>query len=92
MIKEIVIGVSFSLLAGCASTRVEYQKVEVPVWTPPSITIPQKPYLPIQDIKPTDSDGQVAKAYVISLEELQLYSDSLHNLLEAILSQQSKNH
>ncbi len=81
------------LLTGCAHTvcvpTVETVRVEVPVAIYPSVTIPPRPNLDIDLLKPEDRDkpGIVANAYRTTIVVLRDYARELELLLQAVNKQ-----
>lgn len=77
---SLVVAVSF-LQAACSSMPKE---VYVPVSAPePKVIIPDKPYLPINDLKPDSSPDIVIKSYVASIKLTQDHCDELEHILKA---------
>ena len=70
------------LLASCSSQTPKFVNIAVPVKC--SISgLPERPYLPIKDLKESSAPDIVMKAYVESLFLLDDYSDSLEGAIEA---------
>ena len=65
------------MLEGCSHI------VRVPVWTPPNVTMPEKPLL-VSDGNGTD--GEVARKLSVDLLKMNEYTTTLENTLKAIIS------
>lgn len=76
MIKKIISTLILLTLVGCSC-----QPVKVPVWTPPTITMPAKPTL-ISDGKGTQ--GEVARKMSVDLVQMREYTMKLENILRTI--------
>ena len=89
MIKVIPIAISILLLTGCAtSNRVrianETQIVKVPLLYCPAPPITARPNLPIHRIGvQTGSEGELVKAYVATVKDLQGYILELEAIVES---------
>ena len=67
------------LTTGCTTSTI----VKVPVWTPPIITMPEKPMLTSDG---NGSDGDVARTLSVDLLKMNEYTTILENTLKAIIS------
>jgi hypothetical protein len=69
-------------LSGCAST--EPKIVEIPVWTPPHITMPKRPVLTSDG---SGDAGSVVRKVENDLINVSEYAAELENLIDSIVNQ-----
>lgn len=65
-------------LVGCSSAKPPMPPVDVPVWTPPTITMPKRPVLTSTNI---GTDGDIARKIEDDLIIITEYAKELENLL-----------
>lgn len=83
MKKLLIILISLFTLTACNSIQgSKIEKVEVPIFSCPRPDIPNKPDLEIDKITRTSTDSEVLKAYGETIDQLELYSESLLRELE----------
>jgi hypothetical protein len=92
MARIIFLIVAIILVTGCGQKRLEteYEFVDKPVLvcpTPQELNggkpVPYRPELEIHSLKDGASAGEVARAYEITIKQLQGYSEVLHKLLSS---------
>jgi type IV pilus biogenesis protein CpaD/CtpE len=80
MVKEIVITITIALLSACAvapPAKIVYQEVKIPIIVVPAPPKFERPVLEIDKLSDLqkEDEGQLAKAYVITIKQLEDYSD-----------------
>jgi len=92
MARIILLLITAVLIAGCGQKRLktEYEFVDKPVLVCPSPQelnggnpVPYRPFLEIHNLTDDSTPGEVARAYEVTIKQLQGYSEVLHKLLSS---------
>jgi len=74
----------------CPPPTVKIVEVEVPVPVYPSVVVPTRPTLAIDEITDTSKPGVVANAYRITVAQLREYAIELETLLKSVNNPEPK--
>ncbi len=91
LIKTITLALLLTI-GGCSTTPLppltDTKVVQVPVTVPIYVAIPPRPVLEINKLTPTDkkSPGTVARAYLITVQQLSAHATELELLLRSVVT------
>ena len=72
------------ILVGCQTVPVLPKEVKIPVWTPPTIEMPQRPIMKSSEGTLNDSPGLVVRRTEDDLNSMTSYALQLENILKKI--------
>jgi hypothetical protein len=85
-LKNIIILVMSLFIVGCGTTKTitEYRDVRTPVYIIPKPPKESRPELAIEQVTPQQKDdlGELAKAYKLSVKQLQQYVERLEKIID----------
>jgi hypothetical protein len=80
--NKICILISVLFLSACCTTQ---PPVEIPVFTPPTVTMPTRPILR------SNGEGDVTKNIELDLVDIESYAVQLENIINSIINPKATN-